>query len=471
METNPKMNHDHNISEILIIKNLKHFDHLYPVLEKQWIEIQNGLECSHLIIIEPHLSYKEIRKSINSLFFKSNYKWGIQYHIDEMENGLQVFSFSNQNNGYINKLTKDYDSLLLNSSKNSFISESIRSEVNSIKNHQFSPPSFISSNNTMININIQKKLEKIDRDLFESKIDVNSYNFFESVHPAYAYQLLRVYKFLKDNHLQETNFVDIGTGPGSALQMLLETLFSYSKIDAIEPSPTAFAYLQARFNENSFINIIQKSFFEYEPKSPCKLAISVGSSHHFNTYFFFQHAGKILEKNGYLIIADEFISPFSNRKERKKNLISHHISYICDMMQFGSTIQELPSTCPDHEVELVRTSHREYPKIKMDLLIGNQDKAEYSCRSLLEKLTTLIDDDLNISNPILSYYRLAYLELQALVAGLDYEVECKTYVENLIKMALHQGFSLEHHEKIYATSSGGKFSSGTHLVCFKKSPE
>ena len=47
------------------------------------------------------------------------------------------------------------------------------------------------------------------------------------------------------------------------------------------------------------------------------------------------------------------------------------------------------------------------------------------------------------------YYRLMFLELQALVAGLDYEVECKTYVENLINMALENNFTLIKHERIY----------------------
>ena len=461
------MRNDYNIADKLLIKNLKTFDHLYPILEKQWIEIQNGLECSQLVILDPYLSIKEIRKSIKSLLLNSPYKWGVQFHIDELENGIQIFSFSNQNNSYLKKLEKDYDFYLLNTSAKTYIKESLRSEIKSIKNHEFSPPSFISSNN--YKINNQNKSNKKDKDLFESKIDVNSYNFFESVHPAYAYQMLRIYKFLIENQLQKTSFVDIGAGPGSALQMLLELLPSYSKIDVIEPSPTAFAYLHSRFKNNCLINTLQKGFFEYEPTSPCKLAISVGSSHHFNTYFLFQHAWKILEDKGYLIISDEFISPYSNRIERKNNLISHHISYICDLMKLGGATSELPITCSDDEVQLVRVSHREYPKIKLDILTGKYEQAEVSCRNLLDELTKLIDDNLNISNALLSYYRLAYLELQALVAGLDYEVECKTYVENLIRMAYDEGFSLEHHEKIYSTSFGGKYHSGTHLVCFKKS--
>jgi hypothetical protein len=214
--------------------------------------------------------------------------------------------------------------------------------------------------------------------------------------------------------------------------------------------------------------MFQTSFFEYTPKSPLKLAISVGSSHHFNTYFLFQHAKKVLEKNGHLIIADEFISPFKNSFERKTNIISHHISYICDLMKLGCDVSELPVTCLDDEVELIRASHKEYPKIKLDILNGNLEIAENSCRELLNKLTILVETNYNISHSFLSYYRLAFLELQALVAGLDYEVECKTYVENFLKMAHASGFSLEHHEKIYSTSLGGQYHSGTHLVCFKK---
>ncbi len=461
------MKNDYDITDKNLIKNLNNFDLLSFMLEKQWIEIQNGIDCSYLNILESDLSIQEIRKSIKSLFLNSSYQWGIQFHIDETESGIQVFSFPNYNNSYVNNLIRDYDRFLLNVSACSYIKESISSEINSIRNYEFSPPSFISSNNIVINK--QTMTEKKDRDLFESKIDVNSYNFFESVHPAYAYQMLRIYKFLEEKQLHKTSFVDIGAGPGSALQMLLEILPSYSNIDVIEPSPTAFAYLQSRFKENKLIHTIQNGFFEYIPASPCHLAISVGSSHHFNTYFLFQHARKILLDNAYLIISDEFISPYSNRLERKKNLISHHISYICDLMRLGETNQDLPLTCSDDEIELIRSSHREYPKIKMDILSGFQEIAECSCRKLLDKLTKLIDNNLNISNAFLSYYRLAYLELQALVAGLDYEVECKTYIENFIRMANDEGFSLEHHEKIYSTSSGGVYHSGTHLVCFKKS--
>ena len=450
----------------IVIDNLQNKDQLLWILEKQWIEIQNGIDFSYIVIKKSRHDIFEVKKIVNALYKNSEYKWRVQYHINAARNYIEIYSFLNQNEKYLTNLENDYNDCLEKEHKKFFIKESIHSEINSIKNQIYSAPSFISVENNSLN-NIQLT-EKYNRDLFESKIDVNAYNFFESVHPAYAYQMLRIYKFLEINKISYSQFVDIGAGPGSALQMLIEMLPSYSKIDVIEPSPTAFSYLKDRFKDSYFINPLQKGFFEYNPDQPCPLAISVGSSHHFNTYFMFQHARKILEKNSYLIISDEFISPYSNKKERTKNIISHHISYIFDLIKIGTQINEFPVTCNDDEIELVRVSHSVYPRIKLEILSGNLEVAEKMCRDLLERIAMLVDNNLNISNSFLTYYRLSYLELQALVAGIDYDVECKTYVENLIHMAEEQGFSLEHNEKIYATSKGGKYNSGTHLVCFKK---
>ena len=457
---------DFSSEDKIIISNLQNRDQLFQVLEKQWIEIQNGIDYSYVLIQKSIFQLNEIKKIVKSLFENSNFNWKIHYHINETKSHIEIFSFLNHNEYYLNNLKNDYNYYLNSLSNNLYIKESISSEINSIENQCFSAPRFISYQNNSIVSNVMSI--SYDRDLFESKIDVNSYNFFESVHPAYAYQMLRIYDFLYKNNINASHFIDIGAGPGAALQMLIELLPSYSKIDVIEPSPTAFGYLKERFKNNSFINPIQKGFFDYHPDEPCKLAISVGSSHHFNTYFLFQHARKILSKDGYLIISDEFISPFSNRRERTKNIISHHIRYIFDLIKLGNQNNEFVSSCNDDEYELLRVSHSVYPRIKLEILAGNIENAEKMCRDLLERISIIVDNNLNISNSFLSYYRLSFLELQALVAGIDYDVECKTYVENLIKMAESQGFSLEHHEKIYTTTSGGNFNSGTHLVCFKK---
>ncbi|APJ04313.1 class I SAM-dependent methyltransferase [Silvanigrella aquatica] len=457
---------ENNLSEKIFIRNLKDLKEIGCILESQWIEIQNGLAFSQLIIIDSFFKFSDFVNYIRNFFIKSNYHWGVHYYICESHSEFQIISFSNQNKGYLEKISKDYDLFLLNLHDNLYIKESLRSEIKSLKNFEFSTPTFISKDNFILQGDLNNSI--IISDLFESKINVNEYNFFEAVHPAYSYQVVRIFNYLKKNNLLSTRFVDIGTGPGTALQMLLEILPSYSKIDVVEPSPVAFSYLKDRFKNNYFINLIQKSFLEYHPDYPLKLAISVGSSHHFNTYFLLQHAYKILDKEGYLIISDEFISPFHSVLERKKNLISHHMGYICDLMSLSIDILNLPISCYDDEIELIRLSNNTYPKIKLNILTDNLEISEKMCRELLNKLNHLIDEKMFLSNTFISYYRLCYLELQALVAGLDYIVECKTYVENLICMAEDIGFICDYHEKIYATSSGCKYQSGTHIVCFKK---
>lgn len=453
-------------NKTVIMDNIDNKEIFLHSIEKQWIEIQNGIECGYLKVNKSFLVNESVIEVLTRYYRNSQYTWKINYLIiHNDEENIEIYSFLEHNPNYSIKLKQSLEFDLKEVAENSYVKMTLVSELKSLSEKKFNAPAFINISNQVIHSHL--KIQN-DFNLFESKIDVNSYSFFEAVHPAYALQLVEIHKFILAKNISADYFVDIGSGPGTALQILIELLDSYTKIDALEPSPTAFGYLKERFKNNHFICPIQKGFFEYYPSNKLKLAISVGSSHHFNTGFLFQHANKVLENGGYLIISDEFISPFRNRKERNTNIINHHLGYIIDVLKLSHLEKDLPITCSDDEVELVRLSQKVFPKIKFEILSGNLSLAEQLCKDLLIGMSGLIKDRFDITNSFLAYYRLIYLELQALVAGLDYEVECKTYIENLICLALDNGFELTYHQKIYATSKGDQFQSGTHLVCFRK---
>ena len=68
----------------------------------------------------------------------------------------------------------------------------------------------------------------------------------------------------------------------------------------------------------------------------------------------------------------------------------------------------------------------------------------------------------------MAFFRLQLLELEAMVAGFDYEVEQKTSPERFIEMSKKSGFKLLTHERVFATDGDGKFDAGTHVMVFRK---
>lgn len=83
-------------------------------------------------------------------------------------------------------------------------------------------------------------------------------------------------------------------------------------------------------------------------------------------------------------------------------------------------------------------------------------------RSLYEELTLLERPD-TPSHPLAVFSRFHLLELQALVAGLDYEIEQKTYPARFLALARCCGFELTAHQRIYGTDGDDELDAGTHL--------
>lgn len=89
-------------------------------------------------------------------------------------------------------------------------------------------------------------------------------------------------------------------------------------------------------------------------------------------------------------------------------------------------------------------------------------------QSLTENEELSLTLGFKISNQFLAFYRLMLLELEALVAGLDYQVEQKTYPERLKQMAILSGFSCIDHERVHSTHGHSNQDAGTHVFAFKK---
>ncbi|BBI52252.1 hypothetical protein HORIV_46730 [Vreelandella olivaria] len=70
--------------------------------------------------------------------------------------------------------------------------------------------------------------------------------------------------------------------------------------------------------------------------------------------------------------------------------------------------------------------------------------------------------------PLDAHVRFFRLEMQAMVAGFDYEVERKTYARRFLEMARLNGFELLQHRRVFATSGTDDWQGGTHVFAFRK---
>lgn len=305
-----------------------------------------------------------------------------------------------------------------------------------------------------------------DDGAFSSRINVEHYDAFELLHPAYARQVVVVaediYTFLQPTDI--TAVVDVGTGPGVPLLMLREMLPGRSFV-AIEPDDVAIGCLMANLQGVSDVTAVQKDFLSYESTaSSVPLITSIGASHHFNTAFMMQKAMQLLCPAGLLVVADEFLPPFSRQDERNVALVLHHSAYLLHTMQWLGD-----GTANDTDIE--RTIYKEFRRSMTQAWIsareGNGVRAVSICRELYMKmrhegLSKTPDGDIG------SFVRFFWLELQAMVAGFDYEVEQKSHPLRFAELAAFAGFELVSHRRIFATIGESDWAGGTHVFAFRK---
>jgi SAM-dependent methyltransferase/transcriptional regulator with XRE-family HTH domain len=297
---------------------------------------------------------------------------------------------------------------------------------------------------------------------FEDRIDVNAYAAYELLHPAYAKQSVAIAQIISDlGRSDKLRLLEIGTGPGTPLQLLLE-LIPALEVVAVEPSEVAFAHLSNLFKDDERVVAEAASITEFAGKyGAFDIGVSVGASHHLNTSNFLQSARANLKPNALFIVADEMIASFSNAVQRQKNLITHHLQYVVDtLIQIDTELLTAAERC------LVEGVQKEVPIALYEAHADLGEAAAQRCRRLLNSFKALIFPN-PISHPLLAFYRFHYLELEALVAGLDYEVEQKTYPSRFCDLALHAGFEIVRHRRLYATQGDSEWDAGTHFFVLK----
>lgn len=379
----------------------------------------------------------------------------IDFDFHKMQNSIQVIH--NSHAIYIVNISKNYlheirkyitdrnMNILENLDKNEkFTYKLLRNEFSIIKQE---PINYIDSKD--FKLSLQKIANKSD---FERRINVDLYSYFEYFHPGYTFQALLISAFMKQFPKQA--ILDIGSGPGNHLNLINEFTDKKFIFDCIEPSSKSLLYLKEIDNIKKIYN---ESFTKIDLPKQYELLLSVGSSHHMDLYEFLEKSYKLLKSGGYLIISDEFINKFNTKREREKALILHHTFYMLKVMfpldRDGLSNQE----------KKLYTLMREHIPYARYLALNNEITLAKSILSRLFNQVKHFYIEI-VENSLIAYYLFMILELEALVAGLDYEEECKTYSNNLIDIAKQIGFETILNFNFYPTYDN----SGTHLIILKK---
>lgn len=301
-------------------------------------------------------------------------------------------------------------------------------------------------------------------DSFSSRINVAHYDAYELLHPAYARQVVAVAEDIATfaNPQEGSVVVDVGTGPGVPLLMLHE-LHPALHFMAIEPDHQAFACLQDNLRGVQGISALQIGFLDYR-ESGLRLITSVGASHHFNTAFMMQHAARLLGPGGVLIVADEFLPEYASPDERNRALVLHHGGYLLTSI---ASMKEDVLTSDDSECLLYREARRSISMAYVAATEGNVAQAMTLCRTLLGSLQQATLGG-RPTHPVGYFIRFYILELQAMIAGFDYEVERKTFPRRFVEFARFAGLELMRHRRVFATTGSHEDDGGTHVFCFCK---
>ncbi len=301
---------------------------------------------------------------------------------------------------------------------------------------------------------------------FSSRVDVEQYDAYELLHPAYARQVVAaaqdIASFASPSAARQA--IDVGTGPGLPLLMLHELHPNYRFL-AVEPDDEACAYLQLNAQGSAGIEPHHGGFLELaHPPGQTPLITSFGSSHHFNTAFMLQKAAHLLEPHGVLVVAGEFLPEFSSAEERKLALVRHHGAYLLASMAW---VGEPPESDGEPDFEVYRDLRR---SIAMATVLATQGKsaaAVHLCRDLHRRLRACRMTQRH-AHDIGAFVRFYMLELQAMVAGFDYEVERKTHARRLVGLAALAGLELRRHRRVFATVGSDAWGGGTHVLTFTK---
>ncbi len=300
---------------------------------------------------------------------------------------------------------------------------------------------------------------------FSSRIQVEHYDAFELLHPAYARQVVAMAQDIGDFTLAR-HTVDVGSGPGVPLLMLQELLPDLQAL-AVEPDPVAYACLQANVEGRNGIALHQGGFLELAlANGSLELITSVGASHHFNTAFMLQKAWRLLKPGAVFSVADEFLPPFADAESRNLALVQHHGAYMLHVAA------EMECCGLPHGRDMDHGLYRAFKQhLSQAVWLAQRRQALAAARLCRELFVQCRQASLDQrpAHAVGAYVRFFWLELQAMVAGFDYEVECKTHVRRFLELAAGTGFELLRHRRIFATQGDHAHDGGTHVMTFRRS--
>jgi len=399
-------------------------------------EIQNGVDTIR-VFNNDNVKMNTVCKNINII----NTNKGIFFCSIFNNNLYKIYDFLQTNN-------KKYYDFIVSFKKrinaNNFFEDLLMSELLLISQK----PNIFGNNFNNLSHNI-KEYNMTD---FERRINVNLYGYFEYFHPGYTIQALLVATFLNNNDAK-LNILDIGSGPGQHLTLINDIINNDISYTCVEPSSKSISFLKKVKNVE---NIIQNGFLTHNFENNFEFILSVGSSHHIDLYNLLSASHKLLNQNGFFIVSDEFISPFTTKYQRERNLILHHTYYMIEAMVI---IEDLSK----NEKKLYDLLRENIPYIRY-LTINNEVTLAKNLTISLFNNIKKFDINKDLHNNLISYYLFMILELEALVAGLDYEEERKTYNDNFINIAKSIGFKILHNICFHPTSKN----SGTYFIVLQK---
>ncbi|MET9977655.1 class I SAM-dependent methyltransferase [Streptomyces microflavus] len=287
-------------------------------------------------------------------------------------------------------------------------------------------------------------------EVWEARISVDEYALFEAVHPGYAVQMVELGRMVRSHcRALPESVLDVGSGPGLPTVMLAE-MFPGARIDAVEPSPAAIPHL-VRNTAAHAVSVHRTGITDFAGPRDYPVTVSVGASHHMDTRMFLRGLKRHTAPGGLIVVADEMVAPYASESERSRAVIDHHFAYI------DQALAHVPdSHLPPAEqlrIRALRDTDRRVPELLADLLEEVRQDRWFP-----------VGDDSPWQR-----VRFCVLELEALVAGVDYDVERKTWVENFMTLAQDEGLEPVEHRRVHATVGGRDLDAGTHVVALRKS--